>query len=125
MVVKVMRSQGSSVAVAYRDSAGMWQGGIVSAECFSAHDNIQRGKEYDIPNYCIEDAIEYGIDFGVLMPNPRTIRPEELTQAMREHGIWEVADLVGKPNEAVAAILSLVGVTYSGLVKAAHDMIGG
>lgn len=111
----VLRKQGRSVAVAFRDNAGMWRGAIVSAGAIG--DDVKVGVEVEVPQEILKNAIEYGIDFEVLMPRPYIIDARDLQQALRDHGVWTVEDVLKRPREVVAAIQSLMRLTYADVVN--------
>lgn len=120
---RVLKRSGRSIAVAFRDSAGMWRAAIVSEDAVDG--DVRIGNEVGVSDKCIADGVEYGIDFEILMPHPCTITAGNLQQAMREHGIWTAEDVLKRPREAVAAIQSLVTVSYADLVNRVLNLIGG
>lgn len=122
MLCKVHKRRNHVAVVFYRD-AGRWQGRIIpETELMGA----RSGAQVDIPLDTLDNGIEYGIDFGVVLGIEHLcISSQDITQAMRAHGIWTLEDLDSKSQEASAAVASLNRIFYATIIKAARAALGG
>jgi len=122
MLCNVHKRRNHVAIVFYRD-AGRWQGRIIPEIDIAG---ARRGSQVDIPMELLDNGIEYGIDFGVVLGIERLcISSQDITQAFRAHGIWTLEDLESKSEEANAALASLVRIFHGTVVKATRAVFGG
>jgi len=121
MKVIVRRKHNQVAFVTFRDSVGYLQGRLIPQYEVAG---VRVGAEAEVPADVLDRGIEQGIDFGAIVGD-LTIRGDDITNAMRSHGIWTLEDLATKAQEANAACLSVSRMVYGQLVKAARDALGG
>lgn len=118
----IIAKKGAVAAVGWIDGRD-WRGAIIPTHYTEEH---RIGDKIEIPLDILNDGLDYGIWFDLLIPDEGfTILPDMLQNAMRGHGIWTYEDLIQKPREAQAAILSLVNLVYGQLVHRAKEHYGG
>jgi hypothetical protein len=122
MQCRILSKKGHVVAVSWLDGAD-WKGAIIPHHYASGR---RIGDTIELSTDVLHDGLDHGIWFDLFMPEEGyTITPDTIQNAMRGHGIWTYEDLVSKPQEVQAAILSVVRVVYGQLVKAAREHYGG
>ena len=121
MLCTVHKRRNHVAVVLYRD-AGRWEGRIISETDIG---NTRNGAQVDVPMDILENGIEYGLDFGVILGQERLcISAQDITQAFRQHGIWTAEDLDSKSQEANAAVSSLTRIFYGSIVTATRAALG-
>ena len=122
MLCNVLKRRNHVAVLLYRD-AGRWEGRIVPELEIRG---TRPGKQVDVPMETLDNGIEYGLDFGVILGMEHLcISSQDITQAFRAHGIWTLEDLDSKANEANAAVASLTRIFYGAVVKATRAALGG
>lgn len=116
--VNIIKVDRRVVAVTYRDRHGMFQGRVVSVDAVTRTDNNRAMVRMED----LENAMEYGFDWTIALDDVQ-ITAHELQQSLRAHGIWQLEDLLQKPNEGVAAFLAVAKASYALLVRRARDCI--
>lgn len=88
---------------------------------------LNMGMSVDLPPEVVTSgAIPYGLDFEMFVQKEGVIiEPIDLQNAMRAHGVWTLKDLRSKPQEAIAAFLSVVRVAYEKMLSRAGEVYGG
>ena len=119
MIVKVVRRDRNVVAVTCRDTSGAWQGRIVPMTALTSIE----GNTADVPVGQFDAGTEYGFDWGVAFPQPLSISGDDLTQALRLHGVWTLEDVLANSREVQAAILALTRIMMANIVRRARDCI--
>ena len=120
--VYVMMKDRAAAIVRYRDKDGMLQASIIPSDKVA---DVNIGQVAHIPVGVIENSgTEYGFDWAVALDEV-VLTPDDFTQVLRDHGIWTIEDLLAKPNEGVAAFMSLAKSLYVDLVKRARECIVG
>lgn len=122
---KVLKRSGNSAVLAYRDAAGMWQGAIVSVNAIDSDNVVKVGAQVDVSEQVLDNALEYGIDFSILMPEHITISANDVQQALRSYGVWDDEDILKRPRDVVAALQSVVRLTYADIVNRVLITLGG
>jgi hypothetical protein len=113
-----MFRKGHSVVVRYRDVSGnLW------AKILPSTTVADQGTDINLSLETLESGVDYGFPFEAILPE-RTITPEMIQNAMRAHGVWTYEDLLEKPNQASAAILSVIRLVQGELQKGARDALG-
>ena len=122
MLCTVLKRRNQIAVVLYRD-AGRWEGRIIPE---GEVRGTRNGRQVDVPIGALENGIEYGLDFAVILGMEHLcISSQDITQAFRQHGIWTLEDLNSKGQEANAAVASLTRIFYGSIVKAARAALGG
>ena len=119
MIVRMVRRDRNVVAVTCRDASGMWQGRIVPKAVIT---DI-KGSTADVSVEVFSAGTEYGFDWDVAFPEPLSISGDDLTQALRSHGIWTLEDVLANPSQVQAAILALTKAMMANVVRRARDCI--
>lgn len=119
MLSHLMYKKGHSAVVRYQDERGNLWAKIIPSHVI---DNLQ-GTSFDLPQSVLDEGVDYGFSFDVIMTE-RVIRPEQVQNAMRAHGVWTFEDMLKKPKSAQAAIQSLIRLIQGELTKGALDAIG-
>jgi len=115
----VMMIDGQVAVVRFRDNRGMLQGRIIPKDSVPG---ININRVVYIPIGILEDdsTTEYGFDWSVVL-DELVLKPEDFQQALRDHGIWTVDDLLRNSREGVAAFLALAKSMYTNLIRKARE----
>jgi hypothetical protein len=117
MQVKVIARKGQAVLVEWTDEAGHLRRSVLPVNALhDGPDGAAHGAEADRP----EEGIPYGLPWEALVTFQAT--PDALADALRRNGIWTYADLVAKPNEAMAAFRTVYGFDAQALRAAARTL---
>lgn len=118
MRVKILHAERGSVAIGYQDSAGLWQGRVVSAEVLKD----RSGNIAYVEEESLQAGIEYGIDMSVFIQEPYTIDAAELQQVLRVHGLWTEHDMISKRAELIRAVYSLTNRIIMDVIASVNEM---
>ena len=89
MLCKIIRTDGSAMAVQYVDEHGYPQARIVSRTL----QNVRKGQMVDLPDELLAGSLEYGVDLSILFENDvLCIDLNDVQMAMRNHGLWTMED---------------------------------
>ena len=119
MIVRMVRRDRNVVAVTCRDASGTWQGRIVPKAALTDID----GDTADVSIEAFSAGTEYGFDWDVAFPEPLSVSGDDLTQALRLHGVWTLEDVLANPSQVQAAILALTKAMMANVVRRARDCI--
>lgn len=111
--VKLIKQQGNSAVVMWKDDKGASQCGIIDA-------SLVKGSEFEVYDTKLKTATPYGIDWTVVYPNGLVISAEDLQEALYGMNIITLDDVRRNTNGVIAAIGSILKLTNAKLLNHAR-----
>lgn len=113
---KVFGTAGQGILVEFTDRNGAIKAVILPRTALPP--DLKKGAIFEIALETLDCGIEYGLDFGDLI-SPITITPIQIQNALRSNHIYTLSDLIGHPQQAQDAILSLIRAEIGKLLRVA------
>lgn len=115
--VKLIKQQGNSAIVMWKDKNYVSQCGIIDV-------GLVKGSEFEISDSKLKTATPYGIDWTVVYPNGLVISAEDLQEVLYGMNVITLDDLRRNTNGVIAAIGSILKLTNSKLLNHARITLG-